>query len=72
MHIWVGNILTLAPTTQYYAIAQTNFDTFAEQFLELEAVLAFQNSTKQLLSSRSYLLIRFLNSFGSMKTTQKP
>ncbi|CAO0802228.1 unnamed protein product [Mucor circinelloides] len=68
-HIPIDSILTLALNTQYYAKIQPEFDVFDACFLELEAVLDCQNSTQQLLLISSYLVVHFLNFFGTKKSS---
>jgi len=60
-------MLAFTLITQQYAKTQPNLDAFDGRFLELEAVLDLQNSTKQWLSASSYILIHFLKNFGTKK-----
>jgi len=65
-HIQIGNILTLALNTQQYAKTKPKLDSFDKLFLEFEAVSDCKNSTRQLLSTSSYLAILYLKFFWVM------
>lgn len=60
-------LLELTLTVQSYAKTQPKFDVFDEWFLELEAVLDRWNSTKQVLSTSTYLLMLYLKFFWIRK-----
>lgn len=57
-HTYIGSYCSIVCYTQ------PTFNAFNEWFPRLEAVIDFQNSTEQLLSTSSYLLIHFPNFLG--------